>query len=256
MLESRRLLSATLSQGVVTVLGTDSADTIGVTESSTTLTVVDNGVTRNFDRGQVSYLVIKTYRGTDSIVFSSTKVTVPSRIDAGRGNDTLSAGRGSDTLIGGGGDDYLFGGDGNDVLDGESEADLLLGGAGTRDVASYINRSGDVTVGLGSDPDDGEAGEGDNVATDIEVLWGGSGNDHFTTESGRDVRFFGFAGNDTLIGGGGDDVLDGGAGSDFLSGQRGRDILVAFDATADTLSGGSGLDTAQADPIDTLIDIP
>ncbi len=54
---------------------------------------------------------------------------------------------------------------------------------------------------------------------------GGAGNDVLIAKSGRgkDVhRFFGGAGDDTLIGGNGRDVLDGGAGNDVIRGGAGR----------------------------------
>ena len=63
--------------------------------------------------------------------------------------------------------------------------------------------------------DDGEAGEGDNIGTDIEHLVGGAGND----------RLFGTAGTNTLNGGAGNDLLDGGAGADYLVGGSGTDTV-------------------------------
>src|SRR5205823_1580807 len=105
-------------------------------------------------------------------------------------------------------------------------------------------------IGLGTLPDDGEAGEGDNVRTDVEIVLCGSGADRVSSESGRAVQFYGGAGDDTLIGGSGNDLLDGGAGRDSLIGQGGDDTFQAKDTEKDTLDGGSGTDTATKDSID------
>jgi hypothetical protein len=69
---------------------------------------------------------------------------------------------------------------------------------------------------------DGEAGENDNVATDVEVLLGGSGPDVLTGNSG----------DNTIQGNGGDDLLDGGAGADSLFGGDGIDKATYADSTA------------------------
>jgi len=64
-------------------------------------------------------------------------------------------------------------------------------------------------------PNDGEAGEGDNVHQDIEVVAGGSGDDRLVGSS---------AAND-IQGGPGDDVIDGGAGADSIAGGPGIDTV-------------------------------
>src|SRR5688500_20171706 len=88
------------------------------------------------------------------------------------------------------------------------------------------------------------------------MVYGGSGNDTMSTTSGKAVRFFGFEGNDTLIGSLGNDLLEGGRGNDSMVGNGGDDYFVATDGAADTLNGGSGNDTAESEDIDTLIEIP
>ncbi len=254
-LESRRLLSVSLSGNVLTVLGTAGQDTVEVNQTNGSNNVNDNGVLTSHPLASVQYLVIKTGDGSDTIIVSNKNVTVHCKLDGGRGGDIISSGKGNDSLYGGGGDDYIYGGDGNDIIDGQSQADDILGGLG-RDTASYYARTANVTVGLGVFADDGEAGEGDNVRTDIEVVYGGGGNDTITTTSGKAVRFFGFAGNDTLIGGSGGDLLDGGTGEDSLVGNAGTDFIVANDGFADFVSGGSGIDTAETDALDEVQAVP
>ena len=255
ILESRRHFTATLDGAVFTVVGTASADSIEMSQSATHITLNDNGVITFHKVSQIQFIVVKTGDGPDSIILSDKNVTIPAKLDGGRGNDIVSSGKGADTLFGGGGDDYLFGGDGNDIIDGQTQADDILGGNG-RDTASYFGRTVNVTVGLGVFADDGEAGESDNVRTDIEIVYGGSGNDTITTTSGKPIRFFGFAGNDTLIGSLGADVLDGGEGNDSLVGNGGNDLLFANDGFADFVSGGSGVDSAETDSLDTVEAVP
>ena len=255
-LEPRRLFAVTYSNGHLTYLGTAGQDSIEAFQSATHLVVNMNGVTSHHKLAGLTKVGVQGGDGADTIIFSSRTVTIPLYLSGGRGSDTLSAALSNDTLFGGAGDDYMYGADGNDLLDGNSGSDDFLGGNGPRDIASYFGRTGNVSVGLGNFPDDGEVGEGDNVRIDIEVVYGGTGNDSLSTTSGRAVRFYGFAGNDTLIGSLGNDLLEGGEGTDSMKGNGGNDYFVANDNNADILDGGSGTDTAESDDLDTLIEIP
>ena len=136
-------------------------------------------------------------------------------------------------LAGGNGNDKLTGGPGDDVLIGEGGADTLAGGAG-RDTADYSARTAPVAVSLNATADDGEAGEKDNVASDVEILAGGIADDQLAGNDGDNV-LLGNGGNDILGGGGGNDQLDGGAGDDRLAGGAG----------ADSMTGGDGTDTTD-----------
>jgi hypothetical protein len=128
----------------------------------------------------------------------------------------------------------LNGGSGNDVLDGGLGGDLLLGGSGV-DTADYSARVAAVTADPDGASDDGEAGENDDVETDVEGLAGGAGADVLTGGTAANV-LSGGPGADTLDGAQGDDVLDGGAGDDKLTGGSGLDVL----------DGGAGIDTLRA----------
>src|SRR5947207_1425392 len=88
-----------------------------------------------------------------------------------------------------------------------------------------------VTVTLDGKAGDGEAGENDNVGTDVENVNGGAGND-VLTGSDADNVLAGNGGDDTLSGGDGNDNLQGGAGNDTLAGGNG----------GDSMSGGDGTD--------------
>ena len=96
------------------------------------------------------------------------------------GADLLQGSEGTDALFGGDGDDELNGGGGNDMFDGGLGADTLYGGAGAFDRASYYFRSLPVNLTLDGARNDGEEGELDYIASDIEELEGGAGNDSIT----------------------------------------------------------------------------
>jgi hypothetical protein len=139
------------------------------------------------------------------------------------GDDAAFGGSGDDVVEGGSGDDTLNGGAGDDILDGETGADVHIGGPGCDEV-TYRFRDEPVTADLdAATGDDGAAGEGDTIATDVEAIAGGSGDDTLTGndgpnslrgDDGRD-RLDGRGGADDLYGDRGDDTLDGGAGDDY-----------------------------------------
>jgi Ca2+-binding RTX toxin-like protein len=157
-----------------------------------------------------------------------------------------------DSLDGGPGNDTLQGGGNNDRLDGGLGADLMKGGGGF-DIVDYSSRKNNLTVGIGTLADDGEAGEKDNVWLDVEEVIGGAGNDKLTGNATNCV-LLGLAGNDTLTGGAGVDALHGGSGNDKLFGNANNDFLDGGPGV-DTLDGGPGTDKAAKDPSDILISI-
>ena len=173
----------------------------------------------------------------------------------GEGNDTLTGGTGADTLSGGAGndtlrgatdaaldvaDDVLNGDAGNDLFDAgnvDNGSDTFNGGADT-DTVSYANRANDLTVTIGAGANDGETGEADTVAGDIEVLTGGAGDDTLT----------GGTAAETINGGPGDDTISGGAGDDTLNGDAGDDTFLSAAADgADAYNGGAGVDVVSYD---------
>ena len=145
--------------------------------------------------------------------------------------DRVIGGIGDDSLTGAAGVQTLNGGGGNDTINGDVGNDILQGGTGT-DTVSYALRSNPVTVTLDGLPGDGEGGESDNIATDIENILGGSGADNLTGSTGRN-RIDGALGGDTMNGAGGDDVLVGTVGDagDVLIGAGGTDAATYSAAT-------------------------
>jgi Ca2+-binding RTX toxin-like protein len=149
--------------------------------------------------------------------------------------DTLAGDEGNDTLLGGAGDDTLSGGPG---------MDSLSGGDGAGDVADYSGARRRVSVSLDDTSNDGEAGESDNVHSDVEGIRGGAAEDSFS----------GGGASNRIEGGAGEDFLDGGPGVDDLRGGKARDAIRARDGGLDVVRCGAGVDFAIADREDMVFD--
>jgi Ca2+-binding RTX toxin-like protein len=140
--------------------------------------------------------------------------------------ETVIGGIGDDTLTGAALAQTLNGGGGNDTINGDLGNDTIQGGTGT-DTVSYAGRTNPVTVSLDGVAGDGEAGESDNIATDVENILGGSGNDNLTGSAGRNR-------------------IDGGLGGDLMNGADGDDTIVGSVGVGDAnddVRGGAGTDT-------------
>ena len=194
---------------------------------------------------------------------------------------------GPDTVRGEGGDDSVSAGKEEPET---NAADVVDGGPGfdrIPDVDADYNRGFDdnVSVSVDGQPNDGEAGEGDNViavekirvTADQATVVGSDANDDFFVEAngstikglGGNDRLVAYDGHDTIEGGDGDDyleggfgndVLDGGAGVDQFNGDRtetnviaiGNDQIRARDGNAEQVNCGIGSDTAQVDASDVV----
>lgn len=207
----------------------------------------------------------------------------PLDIYGGAGNDSLRGGAGPDALYGGDGDDTLVGGP---AADG---GDALNGGPG-KDTADYSARTANLTLSRDGAANDGAPGEGDNIASDIEVLRGGAGDDTFdegSTANGAEI-LDGGPGTDTVsyaqraaavtiqidglpdsgepgeqdtvmttvenaVGGSGDDRIVGSALANVLDGGPGNDTI-SGGAGNDVLRGGTGSNTLRGDAGDDRFD--
>jgi Ca2+-binding RTX toxin-like protein len=188
--------------------------------------------------------------GDDTLVLLATAVALVGNVNGGVGNDRIVS---SGTMHGGAGNDSLRGGDIGDHFDegdGGNGSDTIIGGGGV-DHLSYQGRLRSVTVDLQGDRDDGERGERDRVAGDVEALTGGRGEDRLTGNR-RDNELSGRQGADVLIGGRGDDgvyahdiVRPRGRTADRLSGGPGEDNLLGSNG-ANRLNGGRGRDRFTA----------
>jgi Ca2+-binding RTX toxin-like protein len=155
--------------------------------------------------------------------------TVPSRIDAGIGDDVVYGGASRDFIVDRFGNDRIDGGDGDDWIDGGWGDDVLHGGVGNDFV---LGSFGNDTVG-------GDAGD--------DRLYGGPGND-FLGSLGFGPRPT-EPGNDLLVGGSGKDRLVGGEGKDLLFGGSDRDHFSRADDETEML------DRTPDEPIDIVLPV-
>jgi hypothetical protein len=184
---------------------------------------------------------------------SADTMRVPTALAGGSGNDSLSGGPGADSLSGGPGDDSLFPGSG---------ANTVSGGTGFDSVNDFVNAEPPATaapavsITLDDVANDGTAGQGANVLSDVEDV---SADSSFTPDGGTTFTFgsltlTGNAGQNIVSGSTGNDTITGGAGNDQLFGNGGNDTMNARDGFADRVSCGDGVDTAIVDTLDTVSD--
>ena len=196
--------------------------------------------------------VVVEFNGGDDFdeVTQLTNIDITLDLRGGAGADTLWGSARGDVIDGGSGDDVvegfrgndaLNGGSGNDFLDGAQGSDDLSGGDGF-DHADTVNADvpSGVTVTLDDVANDGTAGEGDNVRSDVEDL---TGTAHADVLIGSDR-------SNILTGLGGNDSLDGRGGADQLVGGDADDSVAARDGVGDRIDCGAGTDSLTADSID------
>ena len=267
--------------------GIDMIDLVfaGGSDRITLLHPLDDGVHRTietieFDDGTVwtksdlSNLVIaQLVSDGDDIVTGS---EIADTIDAGDGDDIINGDDGADTLIGGLGSDTIDGGRGNDTIvfsrgdgqdtivdngDGLSTNDSLVIHGYTPDEV-FVNRidgSDDILLNF--------AGTEDSITLDHPI----TGSAHTEIESyifddgtvwtpndlaARVLLQEVTDGDDVLQGYAQDDVINAGIGNDTIYGNDGADIL-SGDVGDDYLDGGKGNDTyvfTRSDGSDTFVD--
>jgi Ca2+-binding RTX toxin-like protein len=182
-------------------------------------------------------------------------------IQGGDYNDTLYGDDQVNFLKGGPGDDYLAAYGGIDYLNGQEGSDLLRPGLGEDvvyggsdgglgspglDTATYSERWNTVNVSLDGVANDGEPGEEDYVANDVENITGGNTGDTLSGD-GRGNVLRGEGGDDTIYGNGNAAPLGPGLPSkpDELLGGYGQDTIYGGPAGSlgDSIWGGDGNDT-------------
>ena len=172
-MEQRRMLSATVVDGLLVVAGTSGDDviTFSLNATGTKVKVSVNGESDAFRLSDVLRISASGKAGHDKIRMSDNNgvLELKARMRGGEGNDSLFGGDMNDKLFGGIGNDLLRGGDGDDDLQGEDGDDDLQGEDGDD------NCQGDQ----GNDVLDGGQGE--------DELWGGDGDDQGEDEDGDSV---------------------------------------------------------------------
>jgi hypothetical protein len=155
----------------------------------------------------------------------------------------LTGGDGQDSITGSDANDSLDGGPGNDFMSPRLGVDTITGGDGF-DAASYADRidTDPVNLSINGAADDGSAGEGDTIATDVEDLIGGLGADVLS----------GGENSNTLDGGDGNDTLTGNGGFDSFLGGDGNDTINSIDGRSERIDCGEGTDNkGEADTSDS-----
>jgi Ca2+-binding RTX toxin-like protein len=145
----------------------------------------DGTADESFPRAEITSIGVDTGRGDDIVridegngVFTD---TIPTTMDGGEGDDSLTGGAGASTLSGGPGADQLVGGSGAERLNGGDGNDRIDGNRGN-DVA-FMGDGDDTFVwdpGDGSDTIEGQDGRdtmlfnGANVAEKVDLSANGS----------------------------------------------------------------------------------
>jgi len=219
------MLSATVADGVLSIVGTDGDDNISVKGAGDDLVVRVNDTESTFAAADVTAITIDAGAGDDRVKLR--RVGIDATIDGGDGNDHLGGGRGNDVINGGAGNDKIFGASGDDQLSGGDGNDAVIGG------------SGDDVIDGGAGNDRLKGGRGN------DTINGGADNDRVSGGHGDD-NMLGGDGDDKLAGGRGNDNIDGGAGNDKIKGNRGEDVLNGGDdilvgnTEEDVIDGGEG----------------
>jgi len=190
---------ASVSNGTLTVTGTEGADTISVnynisqepTGFTGTYTVVENGQTLIFDAGGIDAVAINSMDGNDNISVDgqeqfdvgSGTISVALVVNSGSGNDTLNVYRDDGGLSGGGyGTSAITvdAGDGNDSVSitGGGLVNVTLGNGNDSLMTTANEQQVHATEMLGNGNDSviaGDAGGGGQLVT----VTAGSGEDSF-----------------------------------------------------------------------------
>jgi Ca2+-binding RTX toxin-like protein len=254
--------------GVLTINGTDVADTIVVSRNAAGAILVNNGTVAisggTATVANTSLIQIFGKDGDDQLSLDESSGAMPAANISGEG--------GNDTLIGGSGGDVLNGGPGNDTLLGKGGADTLLGGDGNDtltggDGDDQVFGEGDNDRMIWNPGDDTDLNEGGTGVDTVEVNGGNGAEEFTTTANGTRVRFdrltpapfsidIGTCENLVLNANGGNDTfsatgnlaaliqitVDGGTGDDIILGSNGNDVLLGGDNN-DFIDGNQGNDT-------------
>src|SRR5687768_2528695 len=172
-MEGRRLLSVSLDDGALSVVGTSRADsiTIGLRASDPSkLSVRLNGAVSEFALADVTSIDVQARSGSDRVVVDlGASPAAGVRVNGGNGNDWLRGSAGDDTLLGGHGKDLIMGEGGDDLIEGGMQADRLLGGAGDDTIRGGHGHDL-INSGDGDDLTDGGRGDNDVDSGDAALF--------------------------------------------------------------------------------------
>jgi Ca2+-binding RTX toxin-like protein len=251
-LESRLLLASFAKMqlhGVLNVTGTSGDDNLSILRVDSQYVVTLGAQTAIFSQYLVKSIFVDAGAGNDRVRVTVSRfaeihggdgddnidckngnvygeagndhITGNGDLNGGDGNDLIS---GDGTLVGGAGTDILTGGAGDNTLEPDAGNDTVHGGAGI-DQLDCSTRGLSLRISLDNVANDGAKGEHQNIASDIENVFGGLGNDLIIGDDQPNNLSGGQDGADTVKGLGGNDTLyaaiggaDGGAGDDTFTG--------------------------------------
>ena len=195
-------------------------DSIQVSESGNKIFVTANGSTaQKFPISGLTTIRVNSQSGNDTVTIEPS-VTLPATIRGGQGNDSFTGGGGDNVIIGGIGNDTLVGGAGTNVLipgpKGGFQStspgnDSLVGGSGLN-IADFSRRTDNLFLSNNGQPDSGDHAEGETttIASNIQCILGGTGDDTIVgTIAGEFLS--GGSGRASITGGGASDLLVGGS---------------------------------------------
>src|SRR6059058_4533426 len=111
-LESRTLLSVSVDNGTLNIVGTDAADSIRVrvAKDHNLFQVKFNGQVSLIHKADVSAINVDAGAGDDIVMISEAGgiIEIPATVLGGQGNDSIQGGGGNDLIQGGDGNDSLF----------------------------------------------------------------------------------------------------------------------------------------------------
>ncbi len=159
-------------------------------------------------------------------------------VTGGNGDDNLTGSCFANTLAGQGGNDTLNGDPvacavfGGDFMGGGTGNDAINGLGGVDQVTYTANTAAQpISVALdGATNDSDGTGGTDNIGSDNEYVFGGSGSDFIDASAAtQGVSLWGRAGDDTLIGSSFNDFLRGELGADTLDCAGGDNDMYVLD---------------------------
>jgi|GEM_PF-940841 len=125
-----RNVTASFSNGQLTITGTEKSDFIVVRKSNGRIFI--DGLSASFDSSQVKSIVLNARSGDDFVSLKAADFDGSATIQGGAGDDYLCGSKGNDTIYGGTGADRLYGEAGDDTLVALDSVcdDYLQGGIG------------------------------------------------------------------------------------------------------------------------------
>lgn len=176
-LENRRLLSATLVDGVLRVVGTRGDDEINVSLAAGNeqrIRIDLNKTLISLPLAGVRRVVIHGRAGNDLLSAGHANEIMPLAV-------FVTGGPGDDQIYGSHNNDHIDGGDGNDEIYADDGNDTVFGGLGNDEI--YAGAGNDrVFGGEGADRLYGEDGNDSfSGGEGNDIFWGGKGNDQFLT---------------------------------------------------------------------------